>query len=83
MPLKIAMPSEESIQVVKKFMHHFETDPLLAWSAKVWKEMSIALGGKWSFATCYINVRNDRNSILSIARWEMGIIKFGELILLY
>ncbi|KMQ86378.1 kda protein in nof-fb transposable element [Lasius niger] len=36
--------------------------------------MSIALGRKWSFAACYTNVRNDRNSILSIARREMGII---------
>ncbi|KAM0732505.1 hypothetical protein ACS0PU_000666 [Formica fusca] len=83
MPRKIAVPPGESIQVVKKFMHHFETDPLLVWSAKVWKEMSIALGGKWSFAACYTNVRNDRNSILSIARREMGIIKFVEPILLY
>lgn len=36
--------------------------------------MSIALGGKWNFATCYTNVRNDRNSILSTARREMGVI---------
>jgi len=36
--------------------------------------MSIALGGRWTFAACYTNVRNDRNSILSIARQEMGVI---------
>lgn len=74
MPRKIAVPPKESIPVVKKFMQYFETEPLPAWSAKVWKEMSIALNGKWSPAACYTNIRNDRNSILSIARREMGVI---------
>ncbi|CAL1672431.1 unnamed protein product [Lasius platythorax] len=73
MPRKIVVPPEESIPVVKRFIKQFEMEPLPAWSAKVWKEMSVALGGKWSAAACYTNVRNDRNSILSIARREMGV----------
>jgi len=71
MPRKSAVPPKESIQVIKK--QYFETEPLSSWSAKVWKEMS-ALGGRWTSAACYTNVRNDRNSILSIARQEMGVI---------
>lgn len=81
MPRKITVQPEDSIRVVKQFMKYFETEPLPAWSAKVWKEMSIALGGKWNFAACYTNVRNDRNSILSTARREMGVIirhKIGQ-----
>jgi len=74
MPRKSAVPSKESIQIIKKFRQYFETEPLPSWSAKVWKEMSIALGGRWTSAACYTNVRNDRNSILSIARQEMGVI---------
>lgn len=73
MPRKIAVSPEESIPIVKKFIQHFETESLPVWSSNVWKEMSIALGGKWSAAACYTNVRNDRNFILSRARREMGV----------
>jgi len=79
MPRKIAVSPEESIPIVKKFIQHFETESLPAWSSNVWKEMSIALGGKWSAAACYTNVRNDRNFILSRARREMGVFVLPKL----
>lgn len=41
--------------------------------------MSVALGKKWSAVACYTNVRNDRNSILSIIRWKMGVFILPKL----
>jgi hypothetical protein len=74
MPRKAAVPPELAIQTIKNFMNYLKTDPLPAWSHKVWKDMSVALNNKWSFETCYINVYYNRNNILNIAREEMGIV---------
>lgn len=74
MPRKLAVSPEESISAIKKFMQYFAADPLPPWSSKVWKELSVALDGKWNIGTCYINVYHDRHFILSRARQEMGII---------
>ncbi|XP_024887062.1 uncharacterized protein LOC112464350 [Temnothorax curvispinosus] len=71
MPCKPAVPPELAIQTIKNFMQY--CDPLPAWSHKAWKDMSTALGNKWSYQT-WVNVYYDRNSILSIARNEMGIV---------
>lgn len=71
MPRKAAVSRELAI---KNFTQYFKTDPLPAWSHKIWKDMSTALNNKWSFQTCWLNVYYDRNSILSTAREEMGIV---------
>ena len=63
-----AVSVEDAVAVVKTYIQHFLTNNFPAYTSQVWRDMSAALDGKWSAHNVYINVREDRRSILSIAR---------------
>lgn len=73
MPRKAFVTLEEALVVVEQFMPYFTTNELPSYSSKVWHEMSKALNGKWSSHSVYVNVRQNRRQLLSIARKNMGI----------
>lgn len=64
----------DTVNAIKKFMLNFTTNELPAYTVEVWKLMSYEMKGQWSAHNFYINVREDRRNVLSLARYELGIV---------
>ena len=71
---KAAVSKESAIAVVEQYIHYFQTNKFPTRGSEVWVQMSEALNKKWSPLSVYTNVREDRRSILSIARLDKNIV---------
>ena len=54
-------------------MHYFNTNNFPSSSAKVWKDMSKELNGRWKPHSVYTHVRDNKNGNLEAARQNLGI----------
>lgn len=69
---------EDAVAVIRNFIEHFKTHILPDHSSPVWQEMSDWLiaknqSNKWTKHNIYINVRENRKQILSLAREQENI----------
>lgn len=64
MPRACAVSVEDAVAVIQQ---HFQSGVWPHWSDTVWKDMSTALNGKWSFECVYTNVINNRRFIFTLA----------------
>ena len=71
---KVAVFKESAIAAVEKYIHYFQTNQFPSRGSDVWVKMSEALNKKWNPLCVYTNVRKDRRSILSIARFNQNIV---------
>lgn len=71
---KAAVSKETAMAVVEKYIHYFQTNQFPTRGSEVWVQMSEALNKKWYPLAVYTNVREDRRSILSIARLNKNIV---------
>jgi hypothetical protein len=73
MPRASMVPLADAIKVVEDYIQHFEKQPYPAYTSHVWKNMSKSLQGRWNPHNVYVNVRQNRRSIVSIACANKGI----------
>ncbi|XP_011312886.1 uncharacterized protein, partial [Fopius arisanus] len=75
MPPKARVPVADAVAILKKYIVHFkERDKFPIYSSIIWKEISRDLANKWTPHNVYVNVKNNRKKILSIACEELGIV---------
>ncbi|KAH0567792.1 hypothetical protein KQX54_013948 [Cotesia glomerata] len=75
MPARCAVPVEEAVTVIKRYLSYFITDTLPAWNSPVWKEISQEpeiLKYKWSKESVRTNIKENRRNILTITREQSG-----------
>lgn len=75
MPARCAVPVEEDVTVIKRYLCYFITDTLPAWNSPIWKEISQEpeiLKYKWSKKSVRTNIKENRRNILTIAREQSG-----------
>ncbi|XP_074106782.1 uncharacterized protein LOC141532362 [Cotesia typhae] len=75
MPRECAMPIDEAVKVLKKYISFFVTESLPEWKNEVWKKIAAEPDVKkygWSIHSIRTNVREDRRNLLTRAREECG-----------
>lgn len=73
MPRASAVPLDEAVVLVEKFIEHFRTPQYPEWSSKVWTDMSLATSGRWTRDSVITNVCENRRFIVSTACANQGI----------
>lgn len=73
MPRASVVSRDDAIAMVETFMIHFTKKPYPRYTSVVWKDMSDFLEGRWTPHNFYVNVRNNRRSIVSTACSNKGI----------
>lgn len=65
--------NEEAILLIQKYIQYFNTNNFSSSSAKIWKDMSKELNGRWKPHSVYTHVRDNKNGNLEAARKNLGI----------
>uniref|UniRef100_A0A6V7JIZ3 MULE transposase domain-containing protein n=1 Tax=Bracon brevicornis TaxID=1563983 RepID=A0A6V7JIZ3_9HYME len=70
---KPKVSSLEAVQVIQKYIHHFESNTFPSAGDCVRKMISKDLGHKWTPHTCYVHVRDNKKNHLMQVRKNNGI----------
>uniref|UniRef100_A0A0C9RRN0 NOF_0 protein n=1 Tax=Fopius arisanus TaxID=64838 RepID=A0A0C9RRN0_9HYME len=68
-----AVPRQNAIDVLLRYMSYFSNPSMPPYSSEVWKDLSKECDGAWSHLSWWVNVTEDRRKILTQARQAAGV----------